>query len=185
MISEPWLYTQHKAILIISCFVRMPRTKILFTRPFWCSFLDWYNLIRTNIKPNQNLKKKHFRQKKPFRIINSFNNYVPHQILEKQKKPFLIIQVFNSLTPHHFRWSTPVMMVKLLWRLSIYFVSDSSHILTFTVLLLQVYRIRSTSRGPTSSRTLVEEFAPEPSFVNKLVNHILIIFCSDFQLLYL
>ena len=93
-----------------------------------------------------------------------------------QKKPVLIIQVFNSLKPHHFRWSTPIMMFKRLWRLSIYFVSDLPHIVTFTVLWLHVYRIRSTSRSPTSNRILVEEFVPEPSFVNKLVKHNIILF---------
>ena len=41
---------------------------------------------RTNIKPNQNLRKKNiFEQKKTFRVVNSFNNYVPHLILEKKQ----------------------------------------------------------------------------------------------------
>ena len=107
-----------------------------------------------------------------------------------QKKPFLIIQVYNSLKPHHFRWSTPIMMVKLLWRLSSYFVSDSPHILTFTVLWLQVYRIQDTQYFSESnlqqdscrgicSRTIFRQKVSQPHFM--LQNHIF----SDFQLLYL
>ena len=136
-------------------------------------------------------KKKHFQQKKTYRIISSFDIMCHTQFRKKkeieQKKPFLIIQVFNSLKLHHFRWSTSIIMAKPLWRLGIYYVSDSSHILTFTQCCGSRFTGHAALLGvqPPTGFFYCRLICSRIGFQNQLVDHISILYFPNFLLLYL